>query len=157
MGSSVQMQTLLPNEWLHLNQGLSKEHLRIVALRLVLILNGQMEGLDAERREGTVLNFEEKGEKRSSCTEVDVRNVWQKREMTNPPYPGQTSPDQAWLQTGIWAWHCLLSLNGEKTKPGSGLCKPGTIALFGNVVYSGLLNEHFWHVGVPLVTRLVSS
>uniref|UniRef100_A0A8C3G582 RNA binding protein fox-1 homolog 3 n=1 Tax=Cyclopterus lumpus TaxID=8103 RepID=A0A8C3G582_CYCLU len=38
--------------------------------------------------------------------------------------------------------------------PGSGLCKPGTIALFGNVVYSGLLNEHFWHFGVPLVTRL---
>ncbi|KAF3691440.1 hypothetical protein EXN66_Car007115 [Channa argus] len=42
-----------------------------------------------------------------------------------------------------------------KTKPGSSLCKPGTIALFGNVVYSGLLNEHFWHFGVPLVTRLV--
>ncbi|KAM7371284.1 hypothetical protein PAMP_010769 [Pampus punctatissimus] len=45
----------------------------------------------------------------------------------------------------------------SQTKPGSGLCKPGTIALFGNVVYSGLLNERFWHVGVPLVTRLVSS
>ncbi|CAL8262637.1 unnamed protein product [Arctogadus glacialis] len=43
---------------------------------------------------------------------------------------------------------------GRETKPGSGLCKPGTIALFGNVVYSGLLNEHFWHFGVPLVTRL---
>ncbi|XP_067366929.1 RNA binding protein fox-1 homolog 3 isoform X8 [Channa argus] len=41
-----------------------------------------------------------------------------------------------------------------ETKPGSSLCKPGTIALFGNVVYSGLLNEHFWHFGVPLVTRL---
>uniref|UniRef100_A0A6Q2YFL6 RNA binding protein fox-1 homolog 3 n=1 Tax=Esox lucius TaxID=8010 RepID=A0A6Q2YFL6_ESOLU len=25
---------------------------------------------------------------------------------------------------------------------------------FGNVVYSGLLNEHIWHFGVPLVTRL---
>uniref|UniRef100_A0A3Q1JRS0 RNA binding protein fox-1 homolog 3 n=1 Tax=Anabas testudineus TaxID=64144 RepID=A0A3Q1JRS0_ANATE len=32
------------------------------------------------------------------------------------------------------------------------LCKPGTIALFGNVVYSGLLNKHFWHpFGEPLV------
>ncbi|XP_041744924.1 RNA binding protein fox-1 homolog 3 isoform X1 [Coregonus clupeaformis] len=42
-----------------------------------------------------------------------------------------------------------------ETKPGSGLCKEqGTIALFGNVVYSGLLNEHIWHFGVPLVTRL---
>ncbi|KAK6301476.1 hypothetical protein J4Q44_G00275290 [Coregonus suidteri] len=42
-----------------------------------------------------------------------------------------------------------------ETKPGSGLCKQhGTIALFGNVVYSGLLNEHIWHFGVPLVNRL---
>ncbi|XP_033963685.1 RNA binding protein fox-1 homolog 3 isoform X4 [Pseudochaenichthys georgianus] len=48
------------------------------------------------------------------------------------------------METPSWA----------ETKPGSGLCKPGTIALFGNVVYSGLLNEHFWHFGVPLVTRL---
>ncbi|KAL4648129.1 hypothetical protein GN956_G8341 [Arapaima gigas] len=37
-----------------------------------------------------------------------------------------------------------------ETKPGNGLCKSGTI-----VVYSGLLNDHFWHFGVPLVTRLV--
>uniref|UniRef100_A0A8C9SBJ5 RNA binding protein fox-1 homolog 3 n=1 Tax=Scleropages formosus TaxID=113540 RepID=A0A8C9SBJ5_SCLFO len=36
-----------------------------------------------------------------------------------------------------------------QTKPGNGLCKSGTI-----VVYSGLLNDHFWHFGVPLVTRL---
>ncbi|XP_060884621.1 RNA binding protein fox-1 homolog 3-like isoform X6 [Labrus mixtus] len=48
------------------------------------------------------------------------------------------------METPSWA----------ETKPGSGLCKPGTIALFGNVVYNGLLNEHFWHFGVPLVTRL---
>ncbi|XP_058477162.1 RNA binding protein fox-1 homolog 3 isoform X8 [Solea solea] len=48
------------------------------------------------------------------------------------------------METPSWA----------ETKPGIGLCKPGTIALFGNVVYSGLLNEHFWHFGVPLVTRL---
>ncbi|XP_014068315.1 RNA binding protein fox-1 homolog 3 isoform X1 [Salmo salar] len=42
-----------------------------------------------------------------------------------------------------------------ETKPGTGLCKQqGTIALFGNVVYSGLLNEHIWHFGVPVVTRL---
>ncbi|XP_064806118.1 RNA binding protein fox-1 homolog 3-like isoform X2 [Oncorhynchus masou masou] len=42
-----------------------------------------------------------------------------------------------------------------ETTPGSGLCKQhGTIALFGNVVYSGLLNEHIWHFGVPLVNRL---
>ncbi|XP_026033269.1 RNA binding protein fox-1 homolog 3 isoform X9 [Astatotilapia calliptera] len=41
-----------------------------------------------------------------------------------------------------------------ETKPGSGLCKPGTIALFGNVVYSDLLNEHLWHFGLPVITRL---
>ncbi|XP_064179167.1 RNA binding protein fox-1 homolog 3 isoform X2 [Anguilla rostrata] len=48
------------------------------------------------------------------------------------------------METPSWA----------ESKPGNGLCKSGTIALFGNVVYSGLLNEHFWHFGVPLVTRL---
>ncbi|KAM8730084.1 RNA binding protein fox-1 homolog 3-like isoform 4-T9 [Acanthopagrus schlegelii] len=48
------------------------------------------------------------------------------------------------METPSWA----------ESKPGSGLCKPGTIALFGNVVCSGLLNEHFWHFGVPLITRL---
>ncbi|ROI81908.1 hypothetical protein DPX16_22143 [Anabarilius grahami] len=46
------------------------------------------------------------------------------------------------------------SFSSEETKPGNGLCKTGSIALFGNVVYSGLLNDHFWHFGVPLVTRL---
>uniref|UniRef100_A0AAY4AH65 RNA binding protein fox-1 homolog 3 n=2 Tax=Denticeps clupeoides TaxID=299321 RepID=A0AAY4AH65_9TELE len=49
-----------------------------------------------------------------------------------------------YMETPSWA----------DTKPGNGLCKSGTIALFGNVVYSGLLNDHFWHLGVPLVTRL---
>uniref|UniRef100_A0A8D3CLX1 RNA binding fox-1 homolog 3 n=1 Tax=Scophthalmus maximus TaxID=52904 RepID=A0A8D3CLX1_SCOMX len=34
------------------------------------------------------------------------------------------------------------------------LCKSGSIAVFGNVVYSGLLNDHLWHLGVPLFTRL---
>ncbi|XP_046710340.1 RNA binding protein fox-1 homolog 3 isoform X1 [Silurus meridionalis] len=48
------------------------------------------------------------------------------------------------METPSWA----------ETKPGNGLCKTGNIALFGNVVYSGLLNDHFWHFGVPLVTRL---
>ncbi|XP_066560737.1 RNA binding protein fox-1 homolog 3 isoform X1 [Amia ocellicauda] len=48
------------------------------------------------------------------------------------------------METPSWA----------ETKPGNALCKSGTIALFGNVVYSGLLNDHFWHFGVPLVTRL---
>ncbi|XP_035260578.1 RNA binding protein fox-1 homolog 3 isoform X2 [Anguilla anguilla] len=48
------------------------------------------------------------------------------------------------METPSWA----------ESKPGNGLCKSGTIALFGNVVYSGLLNDHFWHFGVPLVTRL---
>ncbi|XP_018617334.1 RNA binding protein fox-1 homolog 3 isoform X3 [Scleropages formosus] len=43
------------------------------------------------------------------------------------------------METPSWA----------ETKPGNGLCKSGTI-----VVYSGLLNDHFWHFGVPLVTRL---
>ncbi|KAK6311951.1 hypothetical protein J4Q44_G00176150 [Coregonus suidteri] len=37
---------------------------------------------------------------------------------------------------------------------GNTLCKSGSIAVFGNVVYSGLLNEHLWHLGVPLFTRL---
>ncbi|XP_049615665.1 RNA binding protein fox-1 homolog 3 isoform X4 [Syngnathus scovelli] len=44
------------------------------------------------------------------------------------------------------------SCSSEETKPG--VFKPGPIALFGNVLYSGLFNEHFWHFGVPLVTRL---
>ncbi|XP_055366600.1 RNA binding protein fox-1 homolog 3-like isoform X7 [Betta splendens] len=37
---------------------------------------------------------------------------------------------------------------------GNTLCKSGSIAVFGNVVYSGLLNDHVWHLGVPLFTRL---
>ncbi|XP_077474421.1 RNA binding protein fox-1 homolog 3-like isoform X3 [Stigmatopora argus] len=37
---------------------------------------------------------------------------------------------------------------------GNALCKSGSIGVFGNVVYSGLLNEHLWHLGVPLFTRL---
>uniref|UniRef100_A0AAV2KEZ8 Uncharacterized protein n=1 Tax=Knipowitschia caucasica TaxID=637954 RepID=A0AAV2KEZ8_KNICA len=40
---------------------------------------------------------------------------------------------------------------------GNTLCKSGSIAVFGNVVYSGLLNEHLWHLGVPLFTRLVRT
>lgn len=39
---------------------------------------------------------------------------------------------------------------------GNTLCKSGSTAVFGNVVYSGLLNDHLWHLGVPLFTRLVS-
>lgn len=53
--------------------------------------------------------------------------------------------------------HLLFLFAPPETKPGNGLCKTGNIALFGNVVYSGLLNDHFWHFGVPLVTRLVSN
>lgn len=49
-------------------------------------------------------------------------------------------------------WWFNYCVNFVETKPGSSLCKPGTIALFGNVVYSGLLNKHFWHP----VTKLVS-
>ncbi|XP_031174920.1 RNA binding protein fox-1 homolog 3-like isoform X2 [Sander lucioperca] len=37
---------------------------------------------------------------------------------------------------------------------GNTLCKSGSVAVFGNVVYSGLLNDHLWHLGVPLFTRL---
>ncbi|XP_061701686.1 RNA binding protein fox-1 homolog 3-like isoform X1 [Syngnathoides biaculeatus] len=37
---------------------------------------------------------------------------------------------------------------------GNALCKSGSIGVFGNVVYSGLLNDHLWHLGVPLFTRL---
>lgn len=40
---------------------------------------------------------------------------------------------------------------------GNTLCKSGSIAVFGNVVYSGLLNDHLWHLGVPLFTRLVGA
>ncbi|KAJ4931989.1 hypothetical protein JOQ06_010425 [Pogonophryne albipinna] len=45
------------------------------------------------------------------------------------------------------------------TRPvnGNTLCKSGNIAVFGNVVYSGLLNDHLWHLGVPLFTRLVGK
>ncbi|XP_037134823.1 RNA binding protein fox-1 homolog 3-like isoform X8 [Syngnathus acus] len=47
------------------------------------------------------------------------------------------------METPVWA----------ETKPG--VFKPGgPVTLFGNVLYSGLFNEHFWHFGVPLVTRL---
>ncbi|KAM9773633.1 RNA binding protein fox-1 homolog 3-like isoform 3-T4 [Syngnathus typhle] len=46
------------------------------------------------------------------------------------------------METPIWA----------ETKPG--VFKAGPVTLFGNVLYSGLFNEHFWHLGVPLVTRL---
>ncbi|XP_028841422.1 RNA binding protein fox-1 homolog 3-like isoform X5 [Denticeps clupeoides] len=37
---------------------------------------------------------------------------------------------------------------------GNTLCKSGSIAVFGNVVYSGLLSDPLWHLGVPLFTRL---
>ncbi|XP_061761663.1 RNA binding protein fox-1 homolog 3-like isoform X6 [Nerophis ophidion] len=37
---------------------------------------------------------------------------------------------------------------------GNTLCKSGSVAVFENVVYSGLLNDHLWHLGVPLFTRL---
>ncbi|CAK6971280.1 RNA binding protein fox-1 homolog 3-like isoform X7 [Scomber scombrus] len=37
---------------------------------------------------------------------------------------------------------------------GNTLCKSGSVAVFGNVVYGGLLNDHLWHLGVPLFTRL---
>ncbi|XP_056871292.1 RNA binding protein fox-1 homolog 3 isoform X10 [Takifugu flavidus] len=40
---------------------------------------------------------------------------------------------------------------------GNTLCKSGSIAVFGNVVYSGLLNDHLWHLGVPLFTRLTDD
>uniref|UniRef100_A0A3Q2YQN6 RNA binding protein fox-1 homolog 3 n=1 Tax=Hippocampus comes TaxID=109280 RepID=A0A3Q2YQN6_HIPCM len=43
-----------------------------------------------------------------------------------------------------------------KPNPSNALCKSGSIGVFGNVVYSGLLNEHLWHLGVPLFTRLVT-
>ncbi|XP_057681667.1 RNA binding protein fox-1 homolog 3 isoform X6 [Corythoichthys intestinalis] len=53
-----------------------------------------------------------------------------------------TSTSLLYMETPSWA----------ETK--LGLCKPGTIPLFGNVLYSGLFNDHFWHFGLPLVTRL---
>ncbi|KAM9783766.1 RNA binding protein fox-1 homolog 3-like isoform 3-T3 [Syngnathus typhle] len=54
----------------------------------------------------------------------------------------QPQPDHLYLymETPSWA--------------GNALCKSGSIGVFGNVVYSGLLNEHLWHLGVPLFTRL---
>ncbi|XP_058508707.1 RNA binding protein fox-1 homolog 3-like isoform X8 [Solea solea] len=54
----------------------------------------------------------------------------------------QLQPDRLYLymETPSWA--------------GNTLCKSGSIAVFGNVVYSGLLNDHLWHLGVPLFTRL---
>lgn len=63
---------------------------------------------------------------------------------------------------GVVASGCFLS--GEMTPAcvslcpaGNTLCKSGSIAVFGNVVYSGLLNDHLWHLGVPLFTRLVRA
>ncbi|CAJ1075566.1 RNA binding protein fox-1 homolog 3-like isoform X4 [Xyrichtys novacula] len=55
----------------------------------------------------------------------------------------QLQPDRLYLymETPSWA--------------GNTLCKSGSIAVFGNVVYSGLLNDHLWHLGVPLFTRLL--
>ncbi|KAF0033286.1 hypothetical protein F2P81_015576 [Scophthalmus maximus] len=44
--------------------------------------------------------------------------------------------------------------DGKAKGGGNTLCKSGSIAVFGNVVYSGLLNDHLWHLGVPLFTRL---
>uniref|UniRef100_A0A4W6CN11 Uncharacterized protein n=1 Tax=Lates calcarifer TaxID=8187 RepID=A0A4W6CN11_LATCA len=57
----------------------------------------------------------------------------------------QLQPDRLYLymETPSWA--------------GNTLCKSGSIAVFGNVVYSGLLNDHLWHLGVPLFTRLVRA
>ncbi|TMS15429.1 hypothetical protein E3U43_021891, partial [Larimichthys crocea] len=54
----------------------------------------------------------------------------------------ELQPDRLYLymETPSWA--------------GNTLCKSGSIAVFGNVVYSGLLNDHLWHLGVPLFTRL---
>lgn len=51
-----------------------------------------------------------------------------------------------------WRGLCFLCL-----PVGNTLCKSGSIAVFGNVVYSGLLNDHLWHLGVPLFTRLVRA
>ncbi|XP_077412135.1 RNA binding protein fox-1 homolog 3-like isoform X4 [Vanacampus margaritifer] len=53
------------------------------------------------------------------------------------PQPNHLYP---YMETPSWA--------------GNALCKSGSIGVFGNVVYSGLLNEHLWHLGVPLFTRL---
>uniref|UniRef100_A0A3Q3GA44 RNA binding fox-1 homolog 3 n=2 Tax=Labrus TaxID=30799 RepID=A0A3Q3GA44_9LABR len=72
-------------------------------------------------------------------------DVWSTLQTSYWQHKGPFSAtSRLYMETPSWA----------ETKPGSGLCKPGTIALFGNVVYNGLLNEHFWHFGVPLVTRL---
>ncbi|KAA0725038.1 hypothetical protein E1301_Tti010652 [Triplophysa tibetana] len=57
----------------------------------------------------------------------------------------------------LLVWYQSNAKTDPETKPGNGPCKTGSIALFGNVVYSGLLNDHFWHFGVPLVTRLGRS
>lgn len=51
----------------------------------------------------------------------------------------------------------VFSLLSVCVPVGNTLCKSGSIAVFGNVVYSGLLNEHLWHLGVPLFTRLVRA
>ncbi|XP_031717778.1 RNA binding protein fox-1 homolog 3 isoform X2 [Anarrhichthys ocellatus] len=54
----------------------------------------------------------------------------------------QLQPDRLYLYMETPSWS------------GNTLCKSGSIAVFGNVVYSGLLNDHLWHLGVPLFTRL---
>uniref|UniRef100_A0A8C8IIV0 RRM domain-containing protein n=1 Tax=Oncorhynchus tshawytscha TaxID=74940 RepID=A0A8C8IIV0_ONCTS len=52
------------------------------------------------------------------------------------------------------SWVALYRLSLTDLSFRNTLCKSGSIAVFGNVVYSGLLNEHLWHLGVPLFTRL---
>ncbi|XP_023678459.1 RNA binding protein fox-1 homolog 3 isoform X3 [Paramormyrops kingsleyae] len=68
--------------------------------------------------------------------------------------PGSATPVAAVSQPSQHVRLYMETPSWAETKPGNGLCKSGTITLFGNVVYSGLLNDHFWHFGVPLVTRL---
>ncbi|TSK14817.1 hypothetical protein Baya_0800 [Bagarius yarrelli] len=93
---------------------------------------------------------------------ADRTGLW--RGSSRPACVRSTLPEQSvgWRSSGGDREQCMrLNARGtgftrkKETKPGNGLCKTGNIALFGNVVYSGLLNDHFWHFGVPLVTRLV--
>lgn len=82
-----------------------KEHLPIVGLWLLLIWMDVR--LKAQKRTETVLEYEEKREKRCYCTEVDVRNVWQVRRHTDSEGKGvlmslflawQWGPKKEWRQ-----------------------------------------------------------
>ncbi|CAL8264685.1 unnamed protein product [Gadus morhua 'NCC'] len=61
------------------------------------------------------------------------------------------------LQLGPELLHRVPIRRIHHVHRGNTLCKTGSTSVFGNVVYTGLLNDHLWHLGVPLFTRLTPA